>query len=445
MVFSTRKYTVLILFTMLFMHANVFSAQVLNPLDKLRVNVYLISNPLSRSFDELTLLKDLCDKYLDYKYMFTEEEELYYRGKNNAEKINKRIALFKAAYNGENDSSLISLLNEEEIIDSSEDDNSFFSFPEKLKINIKTGQLNNFKMPALFGKSSILAKKVLKGSSCDYLLIPASLDLENDTIRVRLMLYSLPANEFYTLYDKIVPSSEAEDYLRVNFIKIFKYLGSEDYGILRISEKDFPFTVFLNLDGIKDTEIKSPCILKGGKYKLKIISDGYEEFNAEIEIKALEALDFDFELKKIRHGSIVFDSDGMFYKAFSSSSGSFTLPQFFDGYDTPSSISFSYPGFDNRYISLSGDTRQVNVSLKPRYFSGKQYMQREMRHFYNSALFSIAFLALDAFSRSFVSVNPDSSFYSALQKGFSYAGYFSISLMLYNIFDYYFSTLYSFE
>lgn len=301
-------------------------------------------------------------------------------------------------------------------------------------------RLSGFDVNALFLKSNILARKVCNDANSSYILIPASLPMGNNLIRARLIIYQKDKDEFTTIYDKVVSTLDVDEYIENNIVKIFSHFGFEDMGIVIFPEKEHGFSLYI--DGLL---FEDRGMLSKGEHTISVTAEGYKEYKDKISIKPLELNAIDFELEREGYKNLLISTDGLMYNATSSDIGTFTLPFFMESYSTPSSLSFSYPGFETKYMSLTTDINNINISLKPTFLSDENWMNLAVNDFYKSVLFTLSAFALDLTSRSLLNKTPNSEFLKNSRDTFSNVAYFSLGIFFAKIVDYYFSSVYAFK
>ena len=361
------------------------------------VNVSIFNN--KNNYNESDKILALCQRYFSIMLDFDDKEKEYFINKNK----------------------------------------SLVSF-ENVKIKFSLYNLQSFKDEALFLKSKLLADKILFETNGDYLLIPSSVKLDKTLIRLRLILYSRIDREYYTIYDEISSSLDADKKIDDNIVNLFSYFLKNDTGIISLPLKDYGYQAFIDGEKVYDgTSIRK------GEHELKILCEGFEEYKKTIIIDALKVNDIDFELTKSKFKDLLVKTDGYRYNSFSSEIGAFSPPYLFSEYSTPSSISFSYPGFESKYISLNSEIHNINVSLKPKILSNRAIVDYDTRRFYSSVIFSLGFFALNITSKAFLNQYPDSTSLNIINNASAYAGYFSLGLLFYNLLDYYYSSLYVFK
>ena len=417
--------------------------------DSLVIKVVVVRNTFNTLTDETVVINEAFNRFIKQKEIVDSDEIEYYSQKAKSSELRNVRKEMRNAISSENDSEYDKLLAKqrelsEQIISSTpspSDDKKAESLV--LPVQVSTIDFKEFDIRALFQQSRILVEYIVRENDCDYVLIPASLLLDNNLVRARLILYSNITKRFDVIYDKIIRQAEFSSFVRDNYaglVGLFPYFLPKGMGILNFPAREFGYEVFY-----KGDKVESGSIFAVGKKAFTVSSPGYEDAKVEMDIKEGVVNDLEFVLKERVNRKVFFRSDGPIYNAFSSEKGFFTVPEFIVDYKTPQSISFSYPNYSTKYISLLGGTDTIDISLKPNYLVERSYNNAEMKDFYKSVLLSISFFAADIVSRSFLNAYPDSSFWQIAQKTASYAGYFSISLIIINLFDYFHSTVYAFE
>ena len=144
------------------------------------------------------------------------------------------------------------------------------------------------------------------------MIIPSSIELDNNLVRVRLIVYSACSGEFSLIYDDVKPLLKAREMIEDNIVKLFPFFLTSDRGIISLPYKGYGYTVYI--DDVKCIDGNS---VTSGKRKLKVVAEGYAVYEDDIDIKPLEVNNIDFELKKIQHSDLLISTNGLMYDAFS--------------------------------------------------------------------------------------------------------------------------------
>ena len=413
------------------------------------IKAVVVRNTINNLTDETAIITEAFNRFFKEKRITDPAEIDYYSNKARRSEMLDIGKNLKSAFSSENDSEYEKLMRRKSELEAAAADSARDNGKPKnrdalvLPVQISVISFDKFDLQALFQKSRILIDYIVSQNDCDYVLIPASIPLENNLIRARLLLYGNMTKEFSVIYDKVIRQSEFIEFARDNFtglVGLFPYFLPDGMGIVDFPARDFGYEVRSNGERVEDNSMFAE-----GRRKFVVSSPGYEDAEVEIDVRKNAVNELSFDLKEKINGRVFLSSDGPMYKAFSTDKGSFDLPDFISDYKTPQSISFSYPNRSTKYISLLDNISKLNISLKPNYLLDPSYSKAEVKDFYSTVLLSISIFAIDILSRSFLRAYPDSAFWQISQKTASYLGYFSISLVVINLFDYFYSMVYAFE
>ena len=317
---------------------------------------------------------------------------------------------------------------------------SEFVFKDRIPVDYARYTSTKFDVKALFEENHLVARIIANENDFDILVIPSSLVLSSTLIRLRLKVYNRIEDKYYTIFDKIVPISTANDETDKWVIQLAEHISSKSFALYSLEPKDYAVSVKIDDEIVGETGV----VLKG-EHKVNISSPGRvtSEFTMNFEEGKINTIKY--ELYRHEYKNLFITTPEVRNAVISIDDKEFLLPRHFDKFETPFNYSVSALGYVplSNSITEGEDDMNYKITLRPEWSIDRSFGESEMRKFYTALTVTLGLFAIDIGTKAFKNASENPAMWSSLNTMSTSLIYASLGVVFGTMVDYFIASKYS--